>query len=254
MAKKTLLSYASRADYDYAVAHPDRYNRPTGPRPDAPAGPAKKVLLPYASDADRAYAAAHPDRYAVPSLAPVAAASAGGGRAKAARVPTAGATQYGPHGSPVGSGFGGVPNAYGGVGSGRGGAPNPFALTRGQTADAARYQAQADALNKTGLTRGQIGDAARYTAQAISYNKFPNLMSPQIASAMGLSETDRTALGYDANWPYTRSDPLVTGGGGGGVGGGGGGSGGGALSRAGGGRPAVDYFGGGNIGLVNWRI
>jgi len=107
--------------------------------------------------------------------------------------------------------------------------------------------------NKTGLSRGQIGDAARYTAQAISYNQFPNLMSPQVASAMGLSEADRSALGYDTNWPYTRKDPLATGGslvGGGGLGGGGGGG----SSRAGGGRPAVDYFGGGDIGLINWRI
>ena len=166
--------------------------------------------------------------------------------------------------------------------SGRGGAAIDYSrlsapvLTRGQTADAARYTAQAISsgnlpnrlspqvaaamgpvalANKTGLTKGQIGDAARYTAQAISYNQFPNLMSPQVASAMGLSEADRTALGYDTNWPYTRKDPVAALGvsGLGGSVGGGGSSRGGAL-RAGGGQPAVDYFGGGNIGLVNWRI
>ena len=44
-AKKTLLPYASAADWDYAVAHPDRYNPPPFPRPAA-AAPKKKVLAP----------------------------------------------------------------------------------------------------------------------------------------------------------------------------------------------------------------
>jgi hypothetical protein len=127
----------------------------------------------------------------------------------------------------------------------------PIPLTQGQKADAARYTGLA-VKAAGGLTRGQVADAARYTGLAISQDKFPNLMSPQIASALGLSEADRTALGYDPNWPYTRKDPLkpqkpptIPGAGGGG---------GGAESRPGGGRPAVDYFGGGSIGLINWRV
>jgi len=69
VAKKTLLSYASQAEWDYAVAHPDRYNKPTFPRPAAGAAPAKRVLASWATEADKAFAAAHPDRYEVAGVA-----------------------------------------------------------------------------------------------------------------------------------------------------------------------------------------
>lgn len=168
--------------------------------------------------------------------------------------------------------------------SGGSGTTGNSGLTRGQQADAARYQAQADAVANGTYNAANgalpetpasdmawIADAARYTGLAIyeygktgNRNQLPNRINARVAAELpfrgaGFTSTEEfmMALGYrvDADGNWTRYDPQVVTSyrtqtyvppAGGGHGGGGGG-----YARG----PAAVQQGYGPGGmLVNWRI
>jgi len=121
-----------------------------------------------------------------------------------------------------------------------------------------RYTGPAESIRRQGGSiQGRIGDAARYTAQTLfggwdvrtgtyftgAYDSegnlvnpelVPNMLSPEVGNAIGLTEEDRIALGYNPEWPYELQEVTSYSGGGGGGGGGRGyrrGGGGGYVTR-----------------------